>query len=51
MLLRAGARLFVLEIIFLAINEQNDVRVLLDRAGFAEVRELWALVVALFNLA
>src|SRR5262249_11176133 len=50
-LFRAGARLLVLEIIFLAEQEQHDVGVLLDRAGFAQVRELRALVIPVLDLA
>jgi hypothetical protein len=51
MLLRAGPRLTVFEVIFLAIDEQDNVGVLLDRPRFAKIRELRPLVVALFNLA
>jgi len=40
-----------LEVIFLAIDEQDNVSVLLDRARFTEVRELRPLVVALLDLA
>ena len=43
---RADARLLVGEIIFLAIHEHHDVGVLFDRAGFAQVRQHRALVVA-----
>ena len=49
-LLRAFARLLVLEVIFLAIHEHHHVGVLFDRARFTQVRELRALVVARFNL-
>ena len=38
------------EVIFLAVDEHHDVGVLLDRAGFAQVGELRALVVAAFDL-
>jgi hypothetical protein len=51
MFFRAGARLTVFEVIFLAIDEQDNVSVLLDRPRFAKIRELWALVIALFDLA
>src|SRR5690606_22632701 len=44
-LLRLGA----LVIILLAINEHDDVGVLLDRAGLAQVGELRPLVLALFD--
>ena len=47
---RAGRRLHVLDVIFLAEHEQHDVGVLLDRARFAKVGELRALVVAAFHL-
>ena len=40
----------LLQIIFLAEDEHHDVGVLLDRAGFAQVRQLRALVVAAFDL-
>jgi hypothetical protein len=48
--LGAGLRLLVLQVIFLAIDEQHHVGVLLDGAGFAKVGELRALVVAAFHL-
>src|SRR6185312_5924393 len=48
---RARTRLLVGEVIFLAEHEQHDVGVLLDRAGFTQVRQLRALVVAVFDLA
>jgi hypothetical protein len=51
MLFAAGARLAVLEIVFLAENEHHDVGVLLDRSGFAQVRELGTLVLAVLDLA
>ena len=51
MLFAAGPRLLVAQIIFLAEHEQHHVGVLLDRAGFTQVRELRALVVAAFDLA
>ncbi len=47
---RADARLLVGEVIFLAIHEHHDVGVLLDRAGFTQVGQLRALVVAVFDL-
>ena len=50
-LLGAGLRLLVLEVVLLAIDEQHHVGVLLDRAGFAQVGELRALVVAVLDLA
>ncbi len=43
-------RLLVLKIIFLAEHEHDDVGVLLDRARFAQIRQLRALVVAAFDL-
>src|SRR6202041_1636785 len=48
-----GARLglLVLQVIFLAVDEQNDVGVLFDRTGFAQVRQLRVLVVTAFDLA
>src|SRR3546814_20162017 len=39
------------DIIFLAIDEEDDVGVLLDRAGFAKVGELRPLVLALHDRA
>ena len=48
---RTGLGLLVLQIVFLAIHEQHHVRVLLDRAGFAQVGQLRMLVVAIFDLA
>ena len=50
-LLGAGLGLLVLQVIFLAVDEQHDVGVLLDRAGFAQVGELRPLVVAVLDLA
>src|SRR3981189_1930450 len=50
MLRRAHLGFFVLQIIFLAVDEQHDVGVLLDRTGFAQVRQLRMLVVAAFDL-
>ncbi len=44
------ARLLVLDVVFLAEDEQHHVGVLLDRTGFAQVRKLRALVVAAFDL-
>ena len=44
-------RLGPFEVIFFAVDEHDDVGVLLDRARFAEVGELWALVLALLDLA
>ncbi len=46
----AGLGLAVVEVVFLAIDEHHHVRVLLDRPGFTQVRELRALVVAAFDL-
>src|SRR3984893_16600346 len=46
----ADARLLVGEVIFLAKHEHHDVGVLLDRAGFTQVRQLRALVVAALDL-
>src|SRR5215469_9355998 len=37
------------EIVFLAEDEHDDIRVLLDRARFAQVGEQWALVLALLD--
>ena len=47
----ASDRLAHLVIIFLAEHEQHDVGVLLDRAGFAQVRKLRPLVLAVLDLA
>ena len=44
------ARLLVLDVVFLAEHEQHHVGVLLDGAGFAQVRKLRALVLAAFHL-
>ena len=49
-LVGAGLRFLVLEVIFLAIHEQHHVRVLLDRARFTEIGELRAFVVSTFDL-
>src|SRR6476659_3948580 len=51
MLFGADARLAIAQVILLAKHEHHDVGVLLDRARFAQVRELWALVVAVLDLA
>src|SRR5947209_14117404 len=48
---RAFARFLVGEIIFLAEDKENHVRVLLDRAGFTQIRELRTLVIARLDLA
>src|SRR5882724_1837035 len=45
---RIRARLFVGEVIFLTIHEDDDVGVLFDRAGFTQVSQLRALVLAVF---
>jgi len=50
-LLSVGAGLLAGKIIFLAIDEQNDVGVLFDRSRFTQVGELRALVVAVLDLA
>ena len=47
---RADPRFLVGEVIFLAVHEHHDVGVLLDRAGFTQVGQLRALVVAAFDL-
>src|SRR5579872_3209926 len=47
---RARAGLLVGEIILLAKHEHHDVRVLLDRTGFAKIGQLRALVVTVFDL-
>src|SRR5205809_3921501 len=47
---RADTRLLIGEVIFLAIHEEHDVSVLLDRTGFAQVGQLRPLVVTVFNL-
>src|ERR1041385_5183038 len=49
-LFAAGPRLLVAQVIFFAEHEQHHVGVLFDRAGFTQVRELRALVVAAFDL-
>ena len=46
---RAFRRLLKRQIVLLAIKKDDDVRVLLDRAAFAQIRKGWALVLALFN--
>ena len=46
----ARPRLLVAEVVFLAEHEQHHVGVLLDRAGFTQVRKLRALVVAVLDL-
>ena len=46
-----GAGFFPREIIFLAVDEEHHVGVLLDGAGFAQVGQLRAFVVTVFNLA
>ena len=38
-----------LDIIFLAVDEQHDVGVLLNRAGLAQIGKLGALIFARFN--
>ena len=38
----------ILVVIIVAVNEKHNVRVLLDGAGFAQIGEHGALVVALF---
>ena len=43
--------LFAFLVVFLAEHEHHDVGVLFDRAGFAQVRQLRALVLAAFDLA
>src|SRR6202790_104939 len=48
---RAGPRLLVGQIIFLAEHEHHDVGVLFDRSGFTQVRQLRTLVVAALHLA
>ena len=50
MLVRSGLGLAIGEIIFVAIDEEDDVGVLLDRARFAQIGELGALVLAIFHL-
>src|ERR1051325_7331777 len=45
-----GARLLGAEIVFVAVDEHDDVGVLLDRARFPEVGELRALVLAALDL-
>ena len=50
-LVGARPRLLVAEVVFLAEHEQHHIGVLLDRAGFAQVRKLRALVVAVLDLA
>src|SRR5690606_16753031 len=42
--------LFALAVILLAEDEHDDISVLFDTAGFAQVRKLWALVVARLDL-
>ena len=49
-LVRTRARLLVAEVIFFAEHEQYDVRVLLDRSRFTQIRQLRPLVVAVLDL-
>ena len=51
MLFGVLAGLATLQIIFLAEHEQHHVGILLDRAGFAQIRELRAFILALLDLA
>ena len=46
-----GAGLLAGEVIFLAVDEEHHVGILLDGAGLSEVGQLRALVVAVFDLA
>src|SRR5437016_9349821 len=48
---RPDARLLICEVIFLAIDEYDDVGVLLDRTRFTQIGKLGTLVVAAFHLA
>ncbi len=48
---RAFFRFGLRQVIFVAVNEHDHVRVLLDGAGFAKVGELGPLVVTRFHLA
>src|SRR5262245_14465527 len=48
-LIRALLRLGAFVIVLLAIDEHDDVGILLDRTGFAQVRELRSLVLALLD--
>ena len=43
-------RLVLLQIIFLTKDKHDDVSVLFNRARLPQVRELWALVVPIFDL-
>src|SRR5262245_42514181 len=47
--LRAARRLGASEVVLLAVDEHDDVGVLLDRTRFAQVGELWPLVLALLD--
>src|SRR5438876_11482124 len=47
---RARTRFLIGQIVFLAEHEHHNVGVLLDRAGFTQIRQLRALVVAAFDL-
>src|SRR5690625_3054281 len=38
-------------IIALAVHEHDDIGVLFDRAGFAEIRKLWPFVITLLDLS
>jgi hypothetical protein len=44
------AGLFALAVVFLAEHEHHHIGVLLDRAGFAQIRKLRALVLAVLHL-
>src|SRR5690606_37856769 len=48
--LRAFLGFLVLEVVFLSIDEQHHIGVLLNGPGIAQVRELRALVLAAFDL-
>src|SRR5215468_437827 len=50
-LVRPLLGLGALVIVLLAIDEHDDVGILLDRAGFAQIGELWPLVLALLDRA
>ena len=50
-LVGAGSRLLVAQVVFFTEHEKNHVGVLLDRARFAQVRELRPFVVPVLDLA
>src|SRR6516225_4263967 len=50
MLLGAGPRFFILEVVLLAEDKHHHIGVLLNRPRLSQVGELWAFVIAVLNL-